>query len=67
MVDMTTASSVITVPIEPQDIINAVRQAVRTLKLHEAGIDPDLVGVHSLRAGGAMALQLHTGLMPPSS
>ena len=23
------------------------------------GIDPDLVGVHSLRAGGAMALKLH--------
>ena len=37
MVDMTIASSVITVPIEPQDIINAVRQAVRTFKLHEAG------------------------------
>jgi len=46
-------------PIEPKDMINAVRQAVHTLKLHEAGIDPDLVGVHSLRDGGAMALQLH--------
>jgi hypothetical protein len=35
-----------------------IRQAVTHLNLHLAGIDPDLVGVHSLRAGGAMALKL---------
>ena len=35
-----------------------VRATVVHLKLHESGIDPDLVGVHSLRAGGAMALKL---------
>jgi len=28
------------------------------LKLDEAGINPDLVGVHSLRAGGAMSLKV---------
>ena len=32
---------------------------VTTLQLHKKGIDPDLVGAHSLRAGGAMALKLH--------
>jgi hypothetical protein len=35
-----------------------VRTSVKTLKLDKNGIDPDLVGVHSLRAGGAMALKL---------
>ena len=51
-----TASTIAT--ISPSDMITTIRSAVRTLKLHEAGIDPDLVGVHSLRAGGAMALKL---------
>jgi hypothetical protein len=37
---------------------NSVRQSVKILELHKNGIDPDLVGVHSLRAGGAMALKL---------
>jgi len=37
---------------------NAVRASVRALELDKNGIDPDLVGVHSLRAGGAMALKL---------
>ena len=36
----------------------AVRLSVTDLNLQEHGIDPDLVGVHSLRAGGAMALKL---------
>ena len=27
--------------------------------LDKVGINPDLVGIHSLRAGGAMALKLH--------
>ena len=40
------------------DMRMQIRLAVTTLKLHLAGIDPDLVGVHSLRAGGAMALKL---------
>ena len=33
--------------------------SVCKLKLSKHGIDPDLVGAHSLRAGGAMALKLH--------
>ena len=41
------------------DIIALVRSAAKLLKLHEQGIDPDLIGAHSLRAGGAMALRLH--------
>ena len=35
-----------------------VRASVRHLGLDKNGIDPDLVGVHSLRAGGAMAMKL---------
>ena len=37
---------------------HGVRESVKALKLDQNGIDPDLVGVHSLRAGGAMALKL---------
>ena len=37
---------------------HGVRTSVKILKLDKNGIDPDLVGVHSLRAGGAMALKL---------
>ena len=40
-------------------MITSLRAAVKRLQLDSAGIDPDLVGVHSLRAGGAMALKLH--------
>jgi hypothetical protein len=39
--------------ITSKDIITIV------LNLGEQGIDPDLIGAHSLRAGGAMALRLH--------
>eukprot|EP00957_Ditylum_brightwellii_P032217 2442305-Ditylum_brightwellii.AAC.1 len=39
-------------------MIGIIRNAVKTLGLHKNGIDPDLIGVHSLRAGGAMALKL---------
>eukprot|EP00957_Ditylum_brightwellii_P200375 15276122-Ditylum_brightwellii.AAC.1 len=39
-------------------MINTIKEAVTRLELHEAGIDPDLVGVHFLRAGGVMALKL---------
>ena len=45
--------------ITASDIIEMVRDTVKILKLHLNGIDPDLVGAHSLRAGGAVALKLH--------
>ena len=45
--------------IEATNMVVAVRDTAKTLKLHEQAIDPDLVGAHSLRAGGAMALKLH--------
>jgi hypothetical protein len=41
------------------DIIRMLRITVKTMKLDSQGIDPDLIGAHSLRAGGAMALKLH--------
>eukprot|EP00957_Ditylum_brightwellii_P025573 1932659-Ditylum_brightwellii.AAC.1 len=44
--------------ITPEHLVNLLRTAVKSLKLHEAGIDPNLIGVHSLRAGRAMALKL---------
>ena len=45
--------------VTPLDLITSLRLAVAALKLDEAGIDPMLIGVHSLRAGGAMALKLN--------
>ena len=45
--------------VTPNDMITSIRTSVKDLKLDEAGIDPDIVGVHSLRAGGAMSLKLH--------
>jgi hypothetical protein len=42
-----------------KDIIDGVRASAKALNLHNQGIDPDLIGAHSLRAGGAMALKLH--------
>ena len=36
-----------------------IRHATKDLNLEAQGIAPDLVGVHSLRAGGAMAMKLH--------
>ena len=44
--------------ITPTDMITSIRKAVVELNLHLQGIDPDMVGVHSLRAAGAMALKL---------
>jgi hypothetical protein len=41
------------------DIIRMVQAAVRLMHFHKNGIHPDLVGAHSLCAGGAMALRLH--------
>ena len=40
-------------------VITMVRLACSNLNLANQGIDIDLVGAHSLRAGGAMALKLH--------
>ena len=37
---------------------SGVRNSVKELGLHKNGIDADLVGVHSLQAGGAMAMKL---------
>jgi hypothetical protein len=45
--------------IRAPDIVTAVRKATMLLKLQDFAIDADLVGAHSLRAGGAMALRLH--------
>lgn len=36
----------------------AVRTGTKDLGLHLCGFDPDLIGVHSLRSGGAMAMKL---------
>ncbi len=41
------------------EMVQAARWGVRLCGLHKKGIDPDLVGAHSYRAGGAMALKLH--------
>jgi hypothetical protein len=45
--------------VRSNEIIAMVRLAAKLLNLHKQGIDPDLIGAHSLRAGGAMALKLH--------
>ena len=45
--------------VTPTDLITSIRLSIILLGLDKAGINPDLVGVHSLRAGGAMALKLH--------
>ena len=39
--------------VTPTYLITAIRFFVSTLKLHHSGINPYLVGVHSLREGGA--------------
>ena len=39
--------------VTPIDLITAIRFYVYSPKLHRAGINLDLVDVHSLRAGGA--------------
>lgn len=40
-------------------LLREIRYATTCLKLREKGIEPDLIGNHSLRAGGAMALKLN--------
>ncbi len=42
-----------------KDMITRIRSAAKALQLNKKGIDPDMVGAHSLRAGGAMAMKLH--------
>ena len=44
--------------VESSHIVALVRLTAKSLKLHVQGIDPDLIGAHSLRAGGAMALKI---------
>ena len=44
--------------ITPDHMRSNLRIAVKKLRLHERGIDPRDIGVHSLRAGGAMALKM---------
>ena len=44
--------------VTPNDLRVSLRFTVRWLQLHNNGIDPDLIGAHSLLAGGAMALKL---------
>ena len=39
-------------------MLKAVRESAKSLKLHEFGTNPDLIGVHLLRAGSTMALKL---------
>ena len=45
--------------ITSSDIVRLVKAATRQLQLSQQAIDLDMVGSHSLRAGGAMALKLH--------
>jgi hypothetical protein len=44
--------------VHSSEIVGAVRTASIALNLQERGIDPDMIGAHSLRAGGAMALKI---------
>jgi hypothetical protein len=45
--------------VQSSDIITMVRSSAKLLRLETQNIDTDLIGAHSLRAGGAMALRLH--------
>ena len=45
--------------ITASDMMDAVRSAVQKLQLHKKGINPSLICVHSLRAGGAMAMKMN--------
>ena len=42
----------------PTDIITEIRFSVYALNIHHADINPDLVRVHFLRAGGGMSMNL---------
>ena len=41
-----------------EDIVRDLKTASKTLKLQDRGIEYDMVGAHSLRSGGAMAIQI---------
>jgi hypothetical protein len=47
------------ISVTSKHIIKMVRTSTKLLRLDKQAIDPDLVGAHSLRAGGAMALKLN--------
>ena len=40
------------------DISKTVRTAAKTLKLQEKEIDPGMIGAHSLKSGGSMAIKI---------
>ena len=44
--------------VQSSEIVSAVRTAAKALNLQDRGIDSDMIGAHSLRAGGAMALKI---------
>ena len=46
------------VEIHSSEIVGAVIMAGKSLKLQDRVIDPDLIGSHYFRAGGAMALKI---------
>ena len=45
--------------ITPSDMISGIRKSIKKLKLEKQGIVPNLVGVHSLCTGGAMAMKMN--------
>jgi len=46
------------VSVHSSETVGAVRTASKALNLQDCSIDPDMIGAHSLRAGGAMALKI---------
>ncbi len=48
--------------ITPDHMRSSLQKAALKLKFHEKGIDPRNIGVHSLRAGGSMALKMIMGV-----
>ena len=44
--------------LQSSDIVDAVREASKNPKLQEQVINPELIGEHSLRAGGATTLNI---------
>ena len=45
--------------VELSDVVRLVKSTVSALHLEKTGLDPNLVAAHSLRASGAMTLNLH--------